>query len=81
MTRASILHERIKLSNRIDSIYISGAVGLGMNCDFCGKLVTRYKSFYSPSGMDPTELHVCVDCIKKWLFDLDQLPMSGTHAV
>jgi hypothetical protein len=71
----SIHHDRIKLSNRIDIIYISGALGLRMNCDFCGKLVTKYKSLYSPSSLDPTELHLCVDCIKKWLNDVDQLRM------
>jgi len=29
-----------------------------MNCDFCRKQSEKYKSFYSPSGIDPREYHV-----------------------
>jgi len=44
---------------------------LGMNCDFCTKLVIKYKSFYSPSSTDPTEFHICIDCLRKWLQDAE----------
>jgi hypothetical protein len=43
-----------------------------MDCDFCGKEQQKYKSFYSPSGTDPREYHICIDCIKNWLKELEQ---------
>jgi len=30
-----------------------------MHGDFCRKDPEKYKSFYSPSGTDPREYHIC----------------------
>jgi len=43
-----------------------------MDCDFCRKDSGKVKSFYSPSGMDPREYHICLDCIKKWHYELEK---------
>jgi len=32
----------------------------------------KYKSFYSPSGTDPREYHIYIDCIQTWLNELKQ---------
>jgi hypothetical protein len=47
-------------------------LSLGMDCDFCRKDSGKVKSFYSPSGMDPREYHICLDCIKKWHYELEK---------
>ncbi|CAN5563076.1 hypothetical protein BH18THE1_BH18THE1_09090 [soil metagenome] len=43
-----------------------------MDCDFCRKECQKDKSFYSPSGADPREYHICIDCIKSWLREVEQ---------
>ncbi len=43
-----------------------------MDCDFCRKECQKYKSFYSPAGADPREYHICIDCIKSWLREVEQ---------
>ena len=40
-----------------------------MDCDFCRKDSEKDKSFYFPSGTDPREYQICIDCVKNGIMN------------
>ena len=43
-----------------------------MDCDFAEESLKSTNRSTPPSGADPREYHICINCLKSWLNEINQ---------